>query len=705
VLRVTRPAAAPSVLESDSLRRERDELRRAVEGGLEGPPTRRAPWTDKTVRTALDEVFARKCAYCEIPIIDSAAGVVDHFRPAWKAINADGAISSRHYWWLATEWTNLFLSCASCNRYKANRFPVAGVRAEFGDELANEPALLLNPCEDEPDEHLTFVPDGLVLGDTDRGQTTIDTLALNRDALRRARRERASALLDTVKTLGPDADLVSRMLKPDEPFAAMCRQVLHAHLLEARQETAHQTAVTNQLRLRDLADRQRIAIQYDLAPNVVDMGETAKQRYFGSTKWIERIVLTNFRPIRSLSLDFSLSASGNGPWTVLLGENGTGKTSILQALALVFMGQEQRGRLMPDASRNLRQGARDGSVQVYFTGSTEPLVLRFRKGQRNFEAPNTEPVLLLGYGSTRLPSRRTTPSAETNESVVRVDNLFDPLLPMTDPTRWLMSLDEELFVRVGRWLTQLLALRRPYRLIRDQEAGIVELRAGRSRSTLAELSDGYQSMLILACDVMRTLLPLWENNLEQAEGIVLIDELGAHLHPRWRMRIVAALRGVLPRVQFIATTHDPLCLRGLEDGEVTVLRRDEKQDVMSISDLPSVKGLRVEQLLASDFFGLGSTHDPEVDDLYEEYYRLRGRRSLSKKDRTRLTRIERDLMELDQLGSTEQEQLVFRAAGDYIARRRASGDDDHEEYPLDDDIRQRLSQLWSAKLPSPEDEI
>jgi hypothetical protein len=180
--------------------------------------------------------------------------------------------------------------------------------------------------------------------------------------------------------------------------------------------------------------------------------------------------------------------------------------------------------------------------------------------------------------------------------------------------------------------------------------------------------------------------------------------LGAHLHPRWRMRIVAALRGVLPRVQFIATTHDPLCLRGLEDGEVAVLRRDERQDVFAISDLPPVKGLRVEQLLASDFFGLGSTRDPEIDDLYEEYYRLRGRRRLSDRASARLARIEEELMEADQLGTTEQERLVFRAAGDYIARRRAAANVHRDEHRVDDDIRRQLSELWSAKLPTPESE-
>ena len=69
----------------------------------------------------------------------------------------------------------------------------------------------------------------------------------------------------------------------------------------------------------------------------------------------------------------------------------------------------------------------------------------------------------------------------------------------------------------------------------------------------------------------------------------------------------------MPRVQFIGTTHDPLCLRGLEDGEVIVLQRDEVGQIISIPNLPSIKGMRADQLLTSDFFGLSSTVDPETE--------------------------------------------------------------------------------------------
>jgi predicted ATP-binding protein involved in virulence len=202
---------------------------------------------------------------------------------------------------------------------------------------------------------------------------------------------------------------------------------------------------------------------------------------------------------------------------------------------------------------------------------------------------------------------------------------------------------------------------------------VVFVREGRRRDSFDELSDGYQSMLVLVCDVMNTVMSLWPSP-SQAEGIVLIDELGAHLHPRWRMRIVGALREILPRVQFVMTTHDPLCLRGLEDGEVIVVRRNESGKVVTISDLPPVKGLRVEQLLTSEHFGLGSTEDPEVDALFREYYILRARKRPTKAQRQRIIELETRLGELRQFGTTERERLLLRSADAFIAERREEGD-------------------------------
>lgn len=58
----------------------------------------------------------------------------------------------------------------------------------------------------------------------------------------------------------------------------------------------------------------------------------------------------------------------------------------------------------------------------------------------------------------------------------------------------------------------------------------------------------------MALDIVRNMVRKW-GNLESSLGIVLIDEIETHLHPRWKMQVVSALRRAMPQVQFIFTTH------------------------------------------------------------------------------------------------------------------------------------------------------
>ncbi len=75
-------------------------------------------------------------------------------------------------------------------------------------------------------------------------------------------------------------------------------------------------------------------------------------------------------------------------------------------------------------------------------------------------------------------------------------------------------------------------------------------------------------------------------------------------------------------MQVIATTHDPLCLQGLNQGEVTVLRRKSGRRVFAVRDLPSSEGMTADQLLTSEHFGLESVMSRETSDRLKEYYRL-----------------------------------------------------------------------------------
>lgn len=606
------------------------------------------------VADILFEMTDGNCAYCERSLTTGSRlfWVVTHHRPMWGAVGGDGKVDMTAYWWLTYDWRNLLPVCPDCVRAKGTRFPVDGARAGSVDELPDELPYLLDPVLDDPAEHLRYDADGTVQALTERGRVTCEVLALNRDPLVRDR-----------------------------------QAVLQAH---DAFETSFPTMRDQLAGGRPIGPDYAFPKGYDLTFQAA--APERSPNYFTATRWIERVVIKNFRPIRDLDLNLARSASDRGPWTVLLGENGSGKSSVLHAIALTLMGGEQRRALGIDARNYLRYRARKGLVQVYLSGQTEPFELRWASGDAEFTGPEPVPALLLGYGATRLLPREN--DGATDSRAVRVDNLFNPLLPITDPTTWLLSLDEDTFADVAQGIHGLLALGVTDSLIRTSRT--VRLRQGRAESDIAGLSDGYQSMVVMACDILRSVLTLWPR-AALAEGIVLVDEVGAHLHPRWRMRVVGALRELLPRVQFIISTHDPLCLRGVLDGEVVVVRRNHDGDVVTIVDLPPVAGMRIDQLLTSEHFGLGSTDDPEVAELWETYYSLQGLVRPTAEQAAHLERVRARLGELEQFGTTERDRLLLTAAADYIAKRRETGD---AAAPPSTEITAELSKLWAKHLPA-----
>ena len=360
------------------------------------------------------------------------------------------------------------------------------------------------------------------------------------------------------------------------------------------------------------------------------------------------------------------------------------------------MGDSRRAELGLDPSHLLRSGTRRGSVEVLLTGVEKPI--RLEVTRRGFSSSEPDPkVLLLGYGATRLLPRPGMPSKPLTEDFARVENMFDPFSPLRDATSWLLELPPKTFDPVARALKGILMFEEGAHLRRNRRAGRIEVDSYGDRVPLEYLSDGYQSVLGLAVDIMSVMLHRWEA-MEVAEGIVTIDELGAHIHPRWRMRIVPALRDVFPRVQFLASTHDPLCLRGLSDGEVVLLRRTPEGAVHRVADLPSIEGVRVDQLLTSEFFGLNSTIDPELDRQFTRYYQLKGKWKPTAGDRTELEELSSALEGRQVLGRTRRERLLLEAADDYLAAETRVVEDGERDR-LKDETKRKLADLWAETEP------
>ena len=90
------------------------------------------------------------------------------------------------------------------------------------------------------------------------------------------------------------------------------------------------------------------------------------------------------------------------------------------------------------------------------------------------------------------------------------------------------------------------------------------------------LSAGYQSLIWMILDIayrMALLNPDLLERIDETPGVILIDELDMHLHPKWQWKVVEALKKTFPNVQFIAATHSPIIISSCEN--VNIITVDE----------------------------------------------------------------------------------------------------------------------------------
>lgn len=685
-----------------------------------------------SVQDALNRLFQGKCAYCESELSASQPIDIEQFRPKMSVLE-----SPEHpgYWWLANTWENLLAACFDCNRVrqhkrtiqltdersgKGNRFPLKNEKFRaFSPEgdISKEEPLLLDPTVDEPSEHLVFNETGFVYSDTDRGNTTIAVLGLNRKGLLQARKkviQRFSMLVNVLDNTGNSADVlqsINDMAMASAPYAGMVRQAIQQNkfLRKTLNSDMTQTAISK-TRLRK-ARTDSFEYMTQMSDYSLDT-DGGVQKFKSQQRVIERITIKNIRAIRKLDLDLTDQTNGSTPWLMLLGENGTGKSTVLQSIAILLSGHEQVRKLMErdrlDPSSLVRYRCQSGRVRVKLSGFIKPHELVIYRDRLVFHSPHGEvttvfsersmegsgwdaQTLVLGYGATRLLPKK--PSSSLDVGFGRIENLFDAFVPLIDAQSWLMRLKQRTFDDTAIILKDLLNLDEQTKMIRS--TGEVWIKTPGSKTSLKNLSDGYQAIVAMTVDILDVLSRIWPR-LSEAEGIVLIDELDAHLHPTWQMKIVGSLRKALPGVQFIATTHQPLCLRGLMKGEVIVMQRTKGGLVEPLTNLPSPQDFRVDQLLTSEFFGMNSTIDPETEELFDAYYALLAIDNRTSKQEETLSSLRTELDGRRRLGDTQRETLFYETIDTLLSKQTTSSRLSPEN--LQDEAIRQVSALWNSVI-------
>lgn len=701
------------------------------------------------VKPALMALTHGKCAYCESKLLDMQLLDVDHFRPKEGAQNLDGASDHQYYGWLAYEWENLLPSCSVCNRQtragaaitgKGRMFPVDGDRAPLLASVSEchavELGTLIDPSFDEPHEHLTFNATGECVSKTPRGELTISILDLNRQSLVRERvalRTRVilavERILDSIRTGnssrvdGAIHELCGLTAK-EAPYAGAAR-VFAVDTVEDRVASRDAFPESGELLLllntrfeqQGWSKRGLSSYYLDIsvfrravAPVVSRPGKYVDREMLPAIAhgWVSRIEIRNFKAIEYLVLSIprhTHERMGLVGSLILLGENAAGKSSVLEAVTLALLGADAireniDGKQFLKRDANWQPTGEAASVKLCFNESEEPMCwITIDPESGEFSGTLDRQVVALAYG----PRRFFSSDDDKNKSLVFFDNvrsIYESTATLSNPMNRLLSCTEGDFNAAVRALREVLMLepdavirRNPDATRHEAEWAGLYVFAHNRTTPIERMSEGYRSVVALTCSIIFEMLRYWPD-LESAHGIVLIDEIDVHLHPRWKIRILRALRAALPKVQFIVTTHDPLCLRGAYDGEVQVLQRDEEHRIARVDDLPNVEGLTVEQLLTSNFFGMLSTHNVEAELALTRFVALSSAENRTADDEAELVKLEFQLKESLVVGQTPQDRLIYAIANEYLLKSR-SGDERSIEFEKRN-VADKMIDIWES---------
>ncbi len=381
--------------------------------------------------------------------------------------------------------------------------------------------------------------------------------------------------------------------------------------------------------------------------------------------YLKKIALKNIKCFADLTLDFTLDTSVR-PWTALLGQNGMGKSTLLQAIGITLAGPTTVRELLPVAEGWVRRGEPYGEIEVELlwtegdaliadwpkkspyvaryivTGDdperlpavlsehyTVPIVVDWSGKGTSKERENvTKDMnrlkqtayaegkpgwLACGYGPFRRLDGGTQAADRTlyaGRKSARFITLFRKDAALTNATAWLMRLHnlardgDETSHRILERVKNALANKLfPQPVMLDISARAALLQIGDQRPIpFRDLGDGYHSMLALGIDLLRWLADAFPDadNPMDCPGVVLIDELDAHIHPIWQREIGHWLRQKFPKIQFIAATHSPFLAQVAGRGGNIVFEQTSK-GVKPRADVESVDVWRADQILTELF--------------------------------------------------------------------------------------------------------
>jgi predicted ATP-binding protein involved in virulence len=388
----------------------------------------------------------------------------------------------------------------------------------------------------------------------------------------------------------------------------------------------------------------------------------------------------------SQKLDLCDSNGFPAQWTVILGDNGTGKTTLLRCLAAM----QPRINFVDVNEVRAAPGIMLGMWNELFTSSTlegisitaqfvygfsliykksnqfikDKKDLEFKNATLDFKIANSKlsygsndinllGIQCIGYGANR---KMGTMSWTEKLSSDNTSTLFSDEEKLINAEDWLLQADyavarsdpnnnkfKKQFDLVAETLKNLLPDITNVRIALADDIKsrpMAEFETPYGWVALSNLGLGYRTVIAWMIDLSARMIdryPDSENPLAEP-AVVLVDEIDLHLHPKWQRTIMSFLTERFPNVQFIVTAHSPLVVQAARNANLVLLRREG--DHVVIDNNPEViENWRVEQVLTS-VFELPSTLPADIEPLVQRRREILAKSSLTKKDKQELKELE-----------------------------------------------------------------
>ena len=432
--------------------------------------------------------------------------------------------------------------------------------------------------------------------------------------------------------------------------------------------------------------------------------------------YIKKIILRNIRGFSEVSFDLSREEGQYAGWTVFTGNNGSGKSTLLKAIAVGLVGKDVSRSLQPSFHRWVRDGSpqAEASIQLEIVRCEEdelaetgrapaavfPAKIALRNGgkettlqaevpdsmknRRTYHTPDrtiwsaeARGWFSCGYGPFRRvfgasPEATRQMVAPTTERFV---TMFQEAASLAEVDQWMRLLkhkelenkdaEREQLALVMEFLRDDLM---PNQISVDRVDSDGLWLKDRNGVQLAwgEMSDGYRAAAALLADIVRHLIGTYGfENLTQKtpegktavrrSGVVLIDEIDAHLHPAWQREIGFWLKRHFPNIQFLVTTHSPIICQAADWNGLFVLPEPGSGDTprpLSEEEYRKVIASRPDTILLTSAFGLENTRSPRAVENRAEFARLEAKRRAG----GRLTKAEEEqARQLELFAASEEE--------------------------------------------------